>query len=163
MEILNHVPPHPSAHGFRRNFSCLSYVAPHVGKETILRMDIKDFFHSVPSARIGGVFRRLGYPWAVAEVLRGLCPHATSGPLAGAPYKEFSREARERLRFKHLPQGAPTSPAIANLCAWRLDRRLQSVSERFGLDYTRYADDSPFPALAICCAWHFFYRGWWER
>src|SRR5262249_33810264 len=44
----------------------------------------------------------------------------------------------------HLPQGAPTSPAVANLVAFRLDRRLQGLAESFGASYTRYADDLAF-------------------
>jgi len=147
-ELLNRVPPHPCAHGFRRRRSCLTYVAPHVGKEVILRMDLKDFFHSVPIPRVGALFRRLGYPWTVARLLQGLCTHAISPPLAGTPFQGLSWEMRKRLQDKHLPQGAPTSPAIANLCAWRLDCRLQGVSEHFGLDYTRYADDLAFSGSA---------------
>lgn len=45
------------------------------------------------------------------------------------------------LRDGHLPQGAPTSPALANLCAWHLDSRLHGLSKRLDLHYTRYADD----------------------
>jgi hypothetical protein len=48
------------------------------------------------------------------------------------------------LRGAHLPQGAPTSPALANLCGFRLDRRLTGLAERFGAVYTRYADDLAF-------------------
>ena len=143
-ELLNRVPPHPCAHGFRRHRSCLTYVAPHVGKEAVLHMDLQDFFHTVPTARIGALFRHLGYPWTVARLLQGLCTHAVSAALAGDPYRELSWEMRQRLQYKHLPQGAPSSPAIANLCAWRLDCRLQGVAERFGLAYTRYADDLAF-------------------
>ncbi len=143
-ELLNLVPPHPCAHGFRRRHSCLSYAAPHIGKAAILRMDLKDFFHSVPTPRIGALFRRLGYPSTVARLLQGLCTHAVSPVLAGAPYRELSWARKKRLLQKHLPQGAPTSPAIANLCAWRLDCRLHGVAEHFGLDYTRYADDLAF-------------------
>ncbi len=147
-ELLNRVPPHPCAHGFRRRRSCLSYVAPHIGKAVILRMDLKDFFHSVPTPRVGALFRRLGYPSTVARLLQGLCTHAVSPALAGVPYEELSWAMKKRLEHKHLPQGAPTSPAIANLCAWRLDCRLQGVSEHFGLDYTRYADDLAFSGSA---------------
>ncbi len=143
-EILNRVPPHACAHGFTRGRSSRSYVQPHVGKPVVLRMDLKDFFHSLPVARIGALFRRLGYPSAVAWLLQGLCTHASSPSLAGDGFQRLSWGKRKRLTGKHLPQGAPSSPAIANLCAWRFDCRLQGVANRFSLDYTRYADDLAF-------------------
>ena len=143
-ELLDRVPAHPAAHGFRRHRSCLSYVSPHVGQAVLLRMDLQDFFHSVPVARIGAMFRRLGYPASIARTLQGLCTHAASPALAGEVFDCLPWETRQRLQHKHLPQGAPSSPAIANLCAWRLDCRLQGVAERFGLVYTRYADDLAF-------------------
>ncbi|MEJ2592322.1 MAG: reverse transcriptase family protein [Candidatus Thiodiazotropha sp.] len=140
-EILNRVPSHTSAHGFIRGRSCRSFVAPHVGKPVVIRMDLKDFFHSVPVARIGALFRRLGYPPAVARLLQDLCTHTTSAALAGERFGTLTWAQRKRLADKHLPQGAPTSPALANLCAWRFDCRLQGIAQRFDLDYTRYADD----------------------
>ncbi|MCU7936512.1 MAG: reverse transcriptase family protein [Candidatus Thiodiazotropha sp. (ex Dulcina madagascariensis)] len=143
-DLLHRIPPHACAHGFRRHRSCLTYVAPHVAKAVVLRMDLKDFFHSVPTPRITALFQYLGYPRGVARLLQGLCTHTLSPSLAGAPYQALCWNMRKRLQHKHLPQGAPTSPAIANLCAWRLDCRLQGAAERFGLDYTRYADDLAF-------------------
>ncbi|HXF77895.1 MAG TPA: reverse transcriptase family protein, partial [Usitatibacter sp.] len=47
----------------------------------------------------------------------------------------------KRLAVPHLPQGAPTSPALANLCALHLDMRIAGLSEELGARYTRYADD----------------------
>src|ERR1700733_6552654 len=44
----------------------------------------------------------------------------------------------------HLPQGAPTSPSLANLCAYRLDCRLSGLAASAGAVYTRYADDMAF-------------------
>lgn len=43
-----------------------------------------------------------------------------------------------------LPQGAPTSPVLTNVICQRLDRRLTGVAKRFGLKYSRYADDITF-------------------
>jgi hypothetical protein len=52
--------------------------------------------------------------------------------------------AEDALRRRHLPQGAPTSPAIANLCAFGLDVRLQAAATAVSATYTRYADDLAF-------------------
>jgi RNA-directed DNA polymerase len=143
-ELLNRLPPHPSAHGFCRGRSTRSFVESHLGKPVLLRMDLRDFFHSVPVARIGALFRRVGYPANVARLLQGLSTHTTSETLAGETFQTLPWEQRKRLVDKHLPQGAPSSPALANLCAWRFDCRLQGVAERFHLDYSRYADDLAF-------------------
>jgi hypothetical protein len=50
----------------------------------------------------------------------------------------------ECLRGPHLPQGAPTSPALANLCAFRLDCRLHGLAQSLETTYSRYADDLAF-------------------
>jgi retron-type reverse transcriptase len=124
-EILNVIPPHPAAHGFVRGRSIKSFVEPHIGRRIVLRMDLSDFFPSISGPRIQALFRTIGYPESVADLLGGLC---TNSALAGP----------------HLPQGAPTSPALANLCAWHLDCRLAALAKSAGAAYTRYADDLAF-------------------
>lgn len=143
-EILNQLPPHSCAHGFTRGRSALTYVKKHLGQGAVLHMDLKDFFHSVPLPRIGATFKRLGYPQAIASLLQGLCTHASSKALAGSELKRVPWRLQRYLSGKHLPQGAPTSPAIANLCAWGLDCRLSGLADHYGLAYSRYADDLAF-------------------
>ena len=137
--ILDRIPAHDAAHGFVRGRSCLTAARRHGGEEIVVTLDLRDFFLTVPLRRVHGLFRCAGYPWPVARALTGLCSTATpAGVLDGAP---IDRIARERHRFAHLPQGAPTSPALANLCAYRLDCRLDGLARGLDAQYTRYADD----------------------
>ncbi len=157
-EILDHVPPHPMAHGFTRGRSVVSHAQLHTGQEAVLRLDLKDFFASIAARRVYGLFRTLGYDPPVAHVLTGL----TTNTIPQAVWGQIPRATDARLiqpRFwlgrqlatPHLPQGAPTSPALANLAAFRLDRRLAGLAGRSGLRYSRYADDLAFSGPRHLC------------
>ncbi|MGE0045876.1 MAG: reverse transcriptase family protein [Hyphomonadaceae bacterium] len=140
-EILDCVPPHLRAHGFVRGRSCISGAQLHAGEYVVVRLDLRRFFPSIQSARVHGLFRAIGYPWATARLLTGLCTTCTPAmTLAAIP----DWRARREYAAPHLPQGAPTSPALANLCAWRLDQRLSGAARRLGINYSRYADDLCF-------------------
>ena len=60
---------------------------------------------------------------------------------APGPPGEARRRRLDRLALPHLPQGAPSSPAVANLLAHTLDRRLSGLAAAVGARYGRYADD----------------------
>jgi retron-type reverse transcriptase len=139
--ILEKVPAHDAAHGFRRGRSIVSNAAPHAGAEVVVNLDLKDFFPTITYRRIRGVFRKLGYSEQVATILALVCsePETDAVQLDGRTYHVARGE-----RF--LPQGAPTSPAITNLLCRRLDARLSRVAEQLGFRYTRYADDLTFSA-----------------
>ena len=137
--ILDPVPVHRAAHGFRKGHSCLTYVGPHVGRDVVLRMDLRDFFPGIAAARIRSLFATLGYPGTVARLLAGLCTNSV--PMRVARPGASSWLEAKRLGVPHLPQGAPTSPALANLCALQLDLRLDALARSLDADYTRYADD----------------------
>ena len=147
-EILNRIPPHEAAHGFRAQRSIRTFAAPHVGQVAVLKLDLKDFFPGIFRARIMAIFLTAGYPEPVAELLAGLCTNSAPGdilkafPAAGNPQR--LRRAKLLYQRPHLPQGAPTSPALANLAAYRLDCRLAGFAKAVGADYTRYADDLVF-------------------
>lgn len=137
--ILDLVPVHAAAHGFRQGRSCLTFVEPHVGREVVLRMDLRSFFTSIPGPRIHALFDTLGYPESVARTLAALCTNAV--PMTVAKRGAASWLDAKLLGERHLPQGAPTSPALANLCALHLDLRVAELARCMGGQYTRYADD----------------------
>lgn len=158
-DILDAIPPHPAAHAFRSGRSVLSYVAPHSGQDVVLHVDLREFFPSITAARVNALFHTIGYPEQVARFLTGLCTNTTpdTALITGDQTEMRSGlgiEAASRLLYRspHLPQGAPSSPALANLCAYRLDVRLTALAKRFDATYSRYADDLLFSGD------HFFKR-----
>lgn len=146
--ILESVPLHPVVHGFLKGRSIKTFVAPHAGQRVVLRMDLNNFFPSFGAARIEGVFRTLGYPEKVADLLAGICTNAVPRDVwkqAGAETNKAQlHEAYLVYSRPHLPQGAPTSPALANICTYRLDCRLAGLARSVRAEYTRYADDLAF-------------------
>ena len=144
-EILDRIPPHPASHGFVRGRSIKTFVTPHVGQRVVLRMDLRDFFPSFIGARIQTFFRTVGYPETVADLLGGICTNTVPPDAWGISIVGYDlRTARDLYARPHLPQGAPTSPSLANACSYRLDCRLKGLADAAGAAYTRYADDLAF-------------------
>lgn len=146
--ILDRIPPHPAAHGFNRGRSALTGARLHAGRDVVLRLDLESFFTAVTAGRVYGILRTAGYPEPVAHLLTGLCTTTTpawvrrQAPPAPSPGMVAKRRRLlQGLAVPHLPQGSPTSPALANLAALAFDRRIAGLAARFGATYTRYADD----------------------
>ncbi|MGB0384489.1 MAG: reverse transcriptase family protein [Ardenticatenaceae bacterium] len=138
-DLLDKVPPADAAHGFVRERSIVTNALPHIGKQVILNLDLKDFFPSIIYPRVRGLFISLGYSFSVGSTLALLCT---------AHEREAFDHNGKRYYIsvgpRHLVQGAPTSPALANLIAYRLDRRLTGLANKHDFTYTRYADDLTF-------------------
>jgi len=140
-EILDRVPAHPAVHGFVRGRSILTNAQPHIGKRFLLKMDLENFYPTVRYSRVVSIFRSLGYSREVSLWLARLTTSCAPSSLK-VPFGESSSIWRYLPR--HLPQGAPTSPALANLSAFPLDVRLDGLAKTYHLRYTRYADDLTF-------------------
>ncbi len=138
--IIDKLPNHADAFGFVKGRNCLQAANRHAGEAIVICFDLKDFFPSIGSGRIFGLFRCLGYPHSVARYLTALCTTTTPPRvLARLPF-----DKRSRYRNPHLPQGSPASPALANHVAFALDQRLSALARRLNANYSRYADDLTF-------------------
>ncbi len=151
-EILDHVPAHEAAYGFTPGRSAITHAQRHTGQDVVLRLDLRDFFASIAAGHVYRLFSSLGYAPPVAHTLTGITtnvvPASVWRVIAARTDDERLVQSRfwlgRRLATPHLPQGAPTSPALANLAAFRLDRRLAGLAGASGLSYSRYADDLTF-------------------
>lgn len=114
-ELLEYVPPHEAAHGFRARHFCLTHARQHVGQAIVIRMDLKDFFLSIGAARVNAVFRTLGYPEHAARTLAGLCTNSVGNLVLDAndagkyafELPQLTWEERKRYQAPHLPQLHP--------------------------------------------------------
>lgn len=130
--ILQAIYQAPScATGFVPDRSITDNARLHVGKKFVFNSDLKDFFPSITYDRVYNslIIKPFEFPLDIAEVIAGLCCTETV-------IDEQSRIA--------LPQGAPTSPVMANAVCLPLDRKCSGLAKRFGVSYSRYADDITF-------------------
>ena len=144
--VVGLLPVHEAAHGFVPGRSAVTGAARHADNEVVIALDLVTFFARVRAARVYGILREAGLPEAVVYAITGLCtnrvpPRVLSAmPPGGSVEERFA--LRQALTAGHLPQGAPTSPALANLALRRLDARLAGWAQ--DATYTRYADDLAF-------------------
>lgn len=137
--ICNKVPLHAAANGFVTGKSIVTNAQPHVAKNVVVNMDVKDFFPSVHFKRVKGLLQQLGYAEKIATILALLCTEAPTDEVS-IDGKNYFVQKGNRV----LPQGAPTSPALTNILCFKLDKRLQGLAAKLNCQYTRYADDITF-------------------
>ena len=131
--------PSPYAMGFTVGRSIVDNARIHTNQNYVFNIDLEDFFPSIDQAR---VWKRLQLPpfnfnAKVASVIAGFCSVISFRYTNENPFSECFV----------LPQGAPTSPLLTNAICDKLDRRLHGLAKRFGLHYSRYADDITFSSM----------------
>ncbi|WP_432699747.1 retron St85 family RNA-directed DNA polymerase [Kluyvera cryocrescens] len=124
--ILDKLSSSPFSIGFEKHQSILNNATPHIGANFILNIDLEDFFPSLTAKKVFGVYHSLGYNRAISSCLTKICCYQNL-----------------------LPQGAPSSPKLANLICSKLDYRIQGYAGSRGLIYTRYADDLTLSAQSM--------------
>lgn len=122
-----------SAVGFARWRSPALHARAHEGAVAALVVDLRDFFGSVRPRHLWWLFTDNSLlADGTAEQRKQLLHAFFAGKPGGVRW---------------LPQGAPSSPWLANLAAQPLDRRVRAWARKWGADhhctvrYSRYADD----------------------
>jgi hypothetical protein len=112
---------HSHVYGFVPGRSHIQAAQIHVGAEWAFSVDVKNFFSTTPTSLVNEAYHSLGYDLAPAELLTKLSCYRGC-----------------------LPQGAPTSPPLSNICFVKLDARLLELAAHHDAKLTRYADDIVF-------------------
>jgi RNA-directed DNA polymerase len=117
VELSDHV------HGFVPKRSTVTAARQHCPAHWVLSLDIRNFFGSVTSERVFACLNGLGYQRQAAHLMTDLCTMTLDGGNRG------------------LPQGAPSSPVLANLAFRETDKKLECLAKNRNLRISRYADD----------------------
>lgn len=140
---------HPASFAYAPGSSIVRCAEKHAGARWLVKIDLHRFFESISEIDAYRVFLSGGYQPLVSFELARLCTRVT--PSTRQPWQRWKAGAdRYSIRnYRHfrlgfVPQGAPSSPMLANLVAVRLDRQLERAASDSGLVYTRYSDDLVF-------------------
>ena len=153
--------PHKAAMCFVRERSIVDNAKIHVGNRYVYNIDLKDFFPSIDQSRVWKTLQLKPF-----NLNKEFNINATSGDekqdssrldianiIASLCCTEMEVERQnetgdwEKVKRNVLPQGAPTSPVLTNIVCQKLDYLLSAVAKRFGLNYSRYADDITFSSM----------------
>lgn len=116
--ILDKIKPTEYATAYQKGKNIKQNVNVHKHNDYFACLDLEDFFPSISLNRVQKQFIRVGYSENNSRILALIC-----------------------TVNNQLPQGAITSPAISNLIASQLDKRIAGYASKLNIEYTRYADD----------------------
>jgi RNA-directed DNA polymerase len=148
-ELLQNIPISNASFAFNKNGGIKKCAQHHCGARWIFKFDLENFFYSINEFHVFNVFKNLGYTDLLSFELARICTtirlptnllNLLKSPNNNTVYPFYNKDTLLGV----LPQGAPTSPMLSNLVAKKLDDSLQELADKYGLTYTRYADDLTF-------------------
>lgn len=113
--------PRPCVTGFAKGRNIIDNASPHAHKRLVLNFDLEDFFPTIHFGRVQGMLE--------------------SGPFSLAHEAAMMLTQLVTHDDGHLPQGAPTSPIVANMVCGPLDTAMMAFAREHRFRYSRYADD----------------------
>lgn len=139
--------PHEASSAYHSGAKIVDAATVHCGCAWLIKVDVRRFFESISEIAVYRAFLEFGYHPLVCFELARLCT-MIQGTVRGDPERwRVHGSGRAAIpdytsrHVGHLPQGAPTSPMLANLAVRSLDEGITKIAGRYELAYTRYADD----------------------
>jgi len=119
--LVNH-PVSSVTHGWVKSKSRFSCLQGHIYHTNLITLDINNYFDSIHYSSIYKIFNiNLQFSRQIATILTKL------------------------TTYEHrLPQGAPTSPCLANIYLYSFDNYLSNYCKKMKVTYTRFGDDMIF-------------------
>jgi hypothetical protein len=128
--ILNHYPIHPASVAYRKGKSILNNAKPHSKKRFLLKLDFKDFFHSITA---------IDFEQFIRESKSEDIDESDVAYLTRILFWRMTRGGDLVLSI-----GAPSSPLLSNILLHEFDHRVAEYCKPIRVAYTRYADDLTF-------------------
>ena len=121
--------------GFVPAKSVVDNAEKHIGMNYVFNTDLKDFFPSISKSRVWATLKTQPFNFndTIADAIAGLCCTYVN-----------KEDEEDNIA---LPQGSPCSPILTNIVCHNLDWKLRGLAKRFGLHYSRYADDITFSSM----------------
>lgn len=125
IKVLESLPAHEAAMGYRRRLSIKDNALRHVESRYLLRLDFHNFFPSLTSD----------------DIRSYIASYRSRSPFCDWDSRDVDFFIAIVCRQGRLTIGSPTSPALSNALCFELDSKLTEISECEQVTYTRYADD----------------------
>ncbi|WP_317178479.1 reverse transcriptase family protein [Pectobacterium sp. HCp5_1] len=151
--ILKLIPAHENSFAFHSNGGILKAAYPHCNKKWMIKLDVSNYFESILEPTVYNAFLKMGYEPLVSFELARVCtrvkPHHNPVKKNRINWLLNTDLPYKTIEIGHLPQGAPTSPLLSNICSIKLDELLSDFADVNNLTYTRYADDIVFSSADV--------------
>jgi RNA-directed DNA polymerase len=142
--LFSKIPLNNAATAFRPNRSYLNFLEPHLNGYYFLRLDIKNFFHSISLELLTESFSDTFKEKFVDKKEK---QQTISGLIDLITYKIPEDSINTVFRGRQIvPMGFKTSPVISNIIFRKIDILIQKYCASKNVTYSRYADDLLFSA-----------------
>lgn len=145
--FLSKIPLNQSAIAYVKKKSYFDFIEPHRNNYFYLRIDLKDFFHSISEDLLKRTLSDYFSSESLSETIKQSNIDAIFNFLT-VNLKSDSSNVKF-LDKKILPIGFPLSPNLANIAFRKTDLLLEKLCDMHGVTYTRYADDMLFSSRGI--------------